>query len=260
MIDTHAHIYSKKFEGQTAQMIERAKEAKITQILMPNIDHESIDSMLELEQKHPDFCQAMMGLHPCHVKKNFEKELYIVEDWLSKRSFIAVGEMGLDFYWDTSFKEQQIEAFKIQAEFSIKNEIPLVIHARESMNEVIGLLQTLKTDKLKGVMHCFTGNLNQAEQLIELDFMLGIGGVVTFKNGGLDKVIPHIETKHLLLETDSPYLAPKPYRGKTNEPSYLPYIANKIAELKSQKIEDIIQQTTSNANQLFNLKCIEKTF
>ncbi|TAD99414.1 MAG: TatD family deoxyribonuclease [Bacteroidetes bacterium] len=250
-VDTHAHIYSEEFKNDIDFMLARTFEAEVNTVLMPNIDHTSIDGMLELELKYPKNCFAMMGLHPCHVKKDFEKELYLVEQWLDKRKFKAVGEMGLDLFWDKSFFEQQKEAFNIQAEFAKKHDLPLVIHAREAMSEVIALLENLQDGRLFGVLHCFGGTAEEAEKLIKLGFMLGIGGVLTYKKSGLDQVLKNIDLQHLILETDSPYLAPVPYRGKRNETSYIPIIAQKLADCQQKSIEEIAEKTTANALRLF---------
>jgi TatD DNase family protein len=250
-VDTHAHIYSEKFESDRSLMLARTFEAEVSKILMPNIDSESIEGMFDLEQKYSQQCLSMMGLHPCSVNQDFEKELQIVEGWLAKRKFVAVGEMGIDLYWDKTFLEQQKEAFRIQAAWAKKYQLPLVIHAREAMKEVIGLLEELTDDSLVGVLHCFTGTLEEAKTLISMNFKLGIGGVVTYKNGGLAPILKEISLKHLLLETDSPYLAPVPHRGKRNETSYIPIIAQKIAEIKGIDIEEVARQTTTNAQELF---------
>jgi TatD DNase family protein len=252
-IDTHAHIYSEQFQSDREKMLGRTFEANVTQILMPNVDSSSIEGMLALEQRYPKQCFPMMGLHPCSVDKDFEKELLVVEEWLSKRRFIAVGEMGIDLYWDKTFFEQQKEAFRIQANWAKSYQIPLVIHSREAIKEVILLLEELADERLFGVLHCFTGTVEEAKQLIALNFKLGIGGVVTYKNGGLEPVIKEIDLTHLVLETDSPYLAPIPHRGKRNETSYIPIIAQKIADIRNTTLDMVAQQTTENAIQLFQL-------
>jgi TatD DNase family protein len=208
--------------------------------------------MMEVEHRHPTQCFSMMGLHPCSVKKDFESELYKVEEWLAKRRFAAVGEMGTDLYWDKTFWEQQQEAFKIQVGWAKKYKLPIVIHCRESIDQTIELLEPLLDGKLTGIFHCFSGNLEQAKKIISMGFYLGIGGVVTFKNGGLDKIIPDIDLEKLVLETDSPYLSPTPYRGKRNSPLHIPHIANKIAEIKNIPLEDIKLITTRNALTLFD--------
>lgn len=250
-IDTHAHIYASQFKKDRADVLRKAFEQNVEKIYLPNIDHTSIDDMMEVEAQYPDHCFAMMGLHPCSVKQDFEKELYQVETWLNQRDFVAIGEIGTDLYWDKTFFEQQAEAFKIQVEWAKKYQRPIVIHCRDSFQETIDLLTPLMTKELTGIFHCFTGTVEDAQKIIELGFLLGIGGVSTFKNGGLDKVLPEVSLDHLVLETDCPYLAPVPYRGKRNESSYIPLIANRLAEIKGIEIEEIEQKTTENAQKLF---------
>lgn len=252
--DTHAHIYSDEFRQDREDVLIRALEAGVEKIFMPNVDHTSIDGMLEFELKHPANCFSMMGLHPCSVKKDFEKELYLVEQWLGKRKFAAVGEMGTDLHWDKTFWEQQKEAFVIQVKWAKQYRLPLVIHCRESMAETIELLQPHADGILTGIFHCFSGNAEQAKKIIEMGFYLGIGGVVTFKNGGLDTVLPELSLENLVLETDSPYLAPVPHRGKRNEPSYIPLIAEKIMELMKVTNEELQMITTANAARIFGVK------
>lgn len=250
-IDTHAHIYSEEFKADREAMLQRSEHAGIGKIYMPNVDHTSIDGMMEVEMKNPQQYIAMMGLHPCSVKKDFEKELYLVEEWLGKRKFVAVGEIGTDLHWDKTFWNEQQEAFKIQVNWAKKYQLPIVIHCRESMNETIELLEPLLDGKLTGVFHCFTGDAEQAKKITSIGFYLGLGGVVTFKNSGLDKVIPELKLDHVVLETDSPYLAPVPNRGKRNEPSFIPVIAQRIADLKEMPLEEIKTITTRNAARLF---------
>jgi TatD DNase family protein len=252
-IDTHAHIYSDKFDSDRAKMLERTFGSGVTQICMPNVDSESIEGMLALEEQYPNHCLAMMGLHPCSVNQDFEKELKIAEDWFAKRNFIAVGEMGIDLYWDKTFIAQQKEAFRIQASWAKQKGLPLVIHSREAIREVLELLEALTDDTLFGVLHCFTGTLDDAKRLVNMNFRLGIGGVVTYKNGGLEPVLKEIGLEHIVLETDSPYLAPNPYRGKRNETSYIPIIAQKIAEIKEISINEVATQTTATAKKLFRI-------
>ena len=249
-IDTHAHIYSTEFDLDRAEMLRQC-EAHIKRIYMPNIDRTSIDAMLEVEHRYPQQCFSIMGLHPCSVKKDFETELYKVEEWLSKRKFVAVGEMGTDLHWDKTFWGQQQEAFKIQVGWAKKYRLPLVIHCRESIDETIGLLEPLLDGQLTGIFHCFSGSLEQAKKIIAMGFSLGIGGVVTFKNGGLDKILPEIDLKHIVLETDSPYLAPVPHRGKRSSPLYIPHIATKLAEVKNIPLEEVKVATNKNALTLF---------
>ena len=249
--DTHAHIYLEEFDADRADMLARAQQSGVEKIYLPNIDSTSIDRMLELEQKTKGTCFAMMGLHPCSVKKDFEKELYIVESWLSKRSFVAIGEMGTDLYWDKTYWEQQQEAFRIQANWAKQYKIPIVIHSRESLDQTIKLVEELQDGKLTGVFHCFTGTVEQAERIAKLGFYLGLGGVATFKKGGLDDVIPEMDSTKIVLETDSPYLTPVPHRGKRNEPAYIPLIAAKVAQLKNISLEELQRITSENAAVLF---------
>lgn len=251
-IDTHAHIYNEEFKADREDTIVRAKEAGLSAIYMPNVDHASIDGMLEMEAKHPDFCIPMMGLHPCSVKKDFERELYQVEAWLSKRKFAAVGEMGTDLYWDKTFWEQQKEAFHIQVRWAIQYDLPIVLHSRESIDQTIQLLEMHTSNKLRGVFHCFSGTAEQAKKITAMGFYLGLGGVSTFKKSGMDEVIPTIELENIVLETDCPYLAPVPHRGKRNEPAYIPLIAQKIVELKKITLPELAHITTANANRLFS--------
>ncbi|MCU0438241.1 MAG: TatD family hydrolase [Raineya sp.] len=250
LIDTHAHLYLKEFKNDLSDTLNRSKDAGLERIYLPNIDVKSIDSMLELELKHPE-CIATMGLHPCSVKKGFEKDLYVIEDWLKKRQFVAIGEMGTDLYWDKTHWKEQVEAFKIQAKWAKEYDLPLIIHCRDSMDETIQLIEDLQMEGLRGIFHCFGGTVEQAEKIIKLGFYLGIGGVVTFKKAGLDAVLPQIDLKHLVLETDSPYLAPVPHRGGRNESSYIPIIAKSIAQIKGISIEEVAQATTQNAKNIF---------
>ncbi len=249
-IDSHAHVYAAEFDLDRDSVIESAIQSGVERIVMPNVDRTTIDAMLDAEGRYPG-CVATMGLHPCSVKKDFEKELYMVEEWLSKRQFAAVGEMGTDLYWDKTFWEQQKEAFAVQARLAIKHKLPLIIHCRETIEETIAIVERLQDGNLTGVFHCFTGNTEQAESVVKLNFMVGIGGVSTFKNGGLDAVLPSIPLEHILLETDSPYLAPVPHRGKRNEPAYIPFIAARIAGLKNLSIEEVARRTSDNAKRLF---------
>ena len=253
LTDSHAHVYSEQFKTDRDDMLNRAYEAGVRTIVMPNIDHESIDVMLETEARFPQQCHAMMGLHPCHVTKNFEKELYEVEDWLSKRPFAAVGECGIDLYWDKTTLGWQQEALRVQIGLAKKHQLPLVLHTRDAFRETTELVEAGQDGTLRGVYHCFSGTRAEAEEAIRLGFMLGIGGVATFKNGGLDQVLPGLSLDHLLLETDCPYLAPVPYRGKRNEPAYLPFIARRVAELLGKDVEEVVEATTQNAQKLFSL-------
>lgn len=251
LIDTHSHIYLPEFETDRAQMLERAEKEGIRNIMMPAIDSSTHGAMLKLEEEYPTACLSMMGLHPCSVKENPGGELKTVRDHFEKRPFIAVGETGLDFYWDKTFIDQQYMAFHEQIEWALHYDIPVVIHSRNSIDECIKVVKEHQNGRLKGVFHCFSGNTEQAGQIIDLRFYLGIGGVVTFKNSGLDKVMEKINLDNIVLETDAPYLAPVPFRGKRNEPAYLKYVVNKLAEIKNVTTEEIISATTSNAEKLF---------
>ncbi|HEX2846258.1 MAG TPA: TatD family hydrolase [Chitinophagaceae bacterium] len=253
LIDTHAHLYSNQFNNDRPAMLQRAREAGLSKVLLPAIDSESHENMLKLEEENPGFCLAMMGLHPCSVKEDYEQELKIAEEYLAGRAFIGVGEIGLDFYWDLTFKEQQFKAFHRQVEWALHYGLPIAIHSRNANDECIQVVREHQKGSLKGVFHCFSGTVEQARQMIELGFYLGIGGVLTFKNGGLDKVIEEIHTRHLVLETDAPYLAPVPFRGKRNESSYITYVAQKLADLKQTNVQEIIDQTSQNAQNLFGL-------
>lgn len=252
IIDTHAHIYAKEFDQDRKEVLDRAKEVGVDKILMPNINSKSIDFMLQVEQDNPGYCLPMMGLHPCYVQDGFEKELYTVEDWLSKREFVAVGEIGMDFYRDTSFKEEQIEAFKVQIDLAKKYNLPIAIHARNAIKETIELLEVYGNG-LKGVFHCFSGTVEEAQRIKEIGFYLGIGGVVTFKNAGLDKVLTDIGLNKLILETDCPYLSPVPYRGKRNESSFIPYIVSRMSDILDKTTGEVEIATTQNAKELFSL-------
>ncbi|UZD24747.1 TatD family hydrolase [Algoriphagus halophytocola] len=251
-IETHAHIYSRKFDSDRDQVIQDIRDAGIERVYMPNVDVETIDSMLACEEKYPGLCIPMMGLHPCDVKEDFKEQLDVMKKWLDKRDFAAVGEIGLDLYWDKTFFEQQKEALRIQIAWAKEKQLPIVLHCRESMDETIKIVQEEHDGQLRGIFHCFTGNLDQAKQIIEMGFLLGIGGVATFKNGGLDQVIPELGIENLVLETDAPYLAPVPFRGKRNSPAYLPIIAEKIGDYLQMSKEEVALQTKQNALNLFH--------
>ena len=218
---------------------------------MPAIDSQTHEQMLALEKLNPAQCFAMMGLHPCSVKENFKNELAIVKKYLSERNFKAVGEIGLDFYWDKTFVNEQIEAFQQQINLALNSDLPIVIHSRESIDQCIEVVKKMQNGKLKGVFHCFSGNIEQANEITGLGFYLGIGGVLTYKKSGLDKVLEQIDMKHIVLETDAPYLTPVPFRGKRNEPAYIKYVAEKLAEVKNISLEEVAAITTANAEILF---------
>jgi len=253
-IDTHTHLYSEEFNADRTAIIKKAINNSVTKLYLPNIDSNSIDGMLQLEKEFPDNCFAMMGLHPCSVKENYLDELIILKKWLDTRRFIAIGEIGMDLYWDKTFIIEQEIAFKNQIDWALEYNYSIVIHCRNAFDEIFTILRSYK--KLpKGIFHCFSGNVEQAQKILDLkNFKLGIGGVLTFKNSGLDKVIETISIDDIVLETDSPYLAPMPYRGKRNESSYIPLIAKKIAEVKNISIEEVENLTTNNAHFIFENK------
>lgn len=251
LIDTHAHIYSSRFDSDRDLVIEEIRNAGVERIYMPNVDVNTIQAMLDCERQYPDLCFPMMGLHPCEVKEDFEDQLTVMKEWLEKRSFAAVGEIGLDLYWDKTFFELQKKALVIQIGWAKEKHLPIVLHCRESMDETIEIISSLQDGNLKGIFHCFNGDLRQAKKIIDLGFLLGIGGVSTYKNGGLDQVIPEIGLQNLVLETDAPYLAPMPHRGKRNSPGYLPFIAEKIGDYLGVSKELVALQTKENTLNLF---------
>ena len=251
MIDTHTHLYLEEFKADIEDVLEKAAAEGVKQFYLPNVDSTSIADLLNLADQYPGRCIPMMGLHPCYVKENVAEELQLVKGWLQKRPFAAVGEIGLDYYWDTTFVPQQKEAFRQQINWALECNLPIVIHSRESMQDCIDLVGEHQNGKLRGIFHCFGGSLEEAKQIMDLGFLMGIGGVVTYKKSGLTDVLPHIPIQYLVLETDAPYLSPVPYRGKRNEPSYLKFIAEKMAELMQTTAEEIAAQTTANAQKLF---------
>ena len=253
LVDTHCHLYSEEFEVDQAAVVQRAIAAGVERFYLPGIDSTSIPAMLELEQKFPGKCFAMMGLHPCYVKENYQQELIIVKDWLAKRKFAAVGEIGLDYYWDKTFAAEQVLAFRSQIEWSIDLGLPIVIHTRSAMQETIDIVKQYVPKGLRGIFHCFSGSYETATEIIEAGFFLGIGGVLTYKNAGLVQVLSKIDLKHLVLETDAPYLSPVPFRGKRNESSYLKYVVEKLAEINNCSVETVAEQTTANAEKIFGL-------
>jgi len=250
-IDTHAHIYLDPFASDINQILNKATENGVLRIYMPNIDGSSIESMMKLEADNIEQCASMIGLHPCSVKENFEEELQIMEEWLGKRAFAGIGEVGTDLYWDKTFKEQQVEALKVQVEWARNYDLPVILHSRNSLDLTIQTIEKYQGPGITGIFHCFGGSLEQAKRIIDMGFYLGIGGVVTFKNSKLDTQLKHIPLENIVLETDSPYLAPVPYRGKRNEPSYIPIIASRLAEVYRTDIEEIAKITTNNARKIF---------
>lgn len=250
MIDTHAHIYLPEFDADREAMIQRAAAAGVAAIYLPAIDSSTHEAMLQTETRFAT-CRSMMGLHPCSVKEDYDKELAIVEQYVQQRPFVAVGEIGLDFYWDKTYTEQQYAAFHRQIELALRHNLPIVVHSRNATDECIEVVR--QYPGLRGVFHCFSGDIAQAERLVTLGFYLGIGGVVTFKNSGLDNVVEAIGLSHLVLETDAPYLSPVPYRGKRNEPAYTKLVAEKVAGVLNTGVEEIAKITTENAKKLFRM-------
>ncbi len=251
LIDTHTHLYVQQFENDRAATFERAIAAGVEKFYLPAIDSETHEAMLALEAEYPERCLAMMGLHPCSVKADYEKELKIVEDWIGKRHFCAIGEIGIDLHWDTTFFEEQKEAFIRQINWAKDLDVPIVIHSRKSTWEVIEILRAEKSAKLRGIFHCFGGTVEEAQAIIDCGFHLGIGGVLTFKKSGLDKTMEAIDLEYIVLETDSPYLAPSPYRGKRNESAYVKLVAEKLACIKKMDISEIARITSENAQKIF---------
>ncbi len=253
MIDTHAHIYATEFDNDRDDIIQRALAQGIEKILLPNINLDSIEPMLAAEALYPDLCRPMMGLHPCYVDSEVKQTLATIHSWFSKHSFIAVGEIGIDLYWDKTYQKEQHYAFTTQLNWAKELNLPVVIHTRNSIDETLALLKAEQDGSLSGVFHCFGGTIEEAKAINDLGFHLGLGGVSTFKNGGMDKVIPYLDINYLILETDCPYLAPVPHRGKRNEPSYTQLIAEKVAELRGIEVTEVDSLTTANAVRLFNL-------
>jgi TatD DNase family protein len=250
-IDTHAHLYAEEFSEDRTAIIKKAIEQSVTKFYLPNIDSTSVNGMLELEKEFPQNCFAMMGLHPCSVKQNYKEELDGVKTWLDKRKFVAIGEIGMDLYWDKTFLKEQEIAFKTQIDWALTYNYSIIIHCRNAFDEIYSILNSYQ-NLPKGIFHCFSGTIDQAEKILALKkFKLGIGGVITFKNSGLDKVLEAISIDDIVLETDAPYLAPIPYRGKRNESSYITLIAKKIAEIKNTSIEEVQRITTKNATYIF---------
>lgn len=251
--DTHTHLYSEQFNNDRDEVIKRALNLNIKRFFIPAIDSSYTASMLELEKQYPDYMFLMMGLHPTSVKDNYKEELAQVEQLLSRRKFYAVGEIGIDLYWETSTLKIQQEAFKHQIGLAKKHKLPIVIHCREAFDEIFEVLEGEKSDDLYGIFHCFTGTFEQAQKAISFNMKLGVGGVVTFKNGGIDQIINQIDLKHIVLETDSPYLAPKPFRGKRNESAYLINVVEKLALLYNVSTNKIAEITTENSKTIFGI-------
>ena len=251
--DTHTHLYSEAFDEDRPEMIRRALDQNISRFFIPAIDSSYTDAMLRLQADFPNHIFLMMGLHPTSVKENYKEELVHVETMLATRKFFAIGEIGIDLYWDKSTLQIQIEAFKHQINLAKHYKLPIVIHCREAFDEIFEVLEEVKSDDLFGIFHCFTGDLDQAKKAISYNMKLGIGGVVTFQNGGIDKILNQIDLKDIVLETDSPYLAPKPYRGKRNESSYIIKVLEKLSEIYGISADKIAEITTQNSKDIFNI-------
>ena len=254
-IDTHVHLYSADFDEDRSAVIKRAMAAGVEKFVLPNVDSHTLQPMLDLVNEYPQACFPLLGLHPCSVKEDFEQEMTIVEERLSSGQYKGVGEIGLDYYWDMTYQEQQLEALKVQLSLAKQYSLPVVLHSRDSFGDLIEVIEEYSEGgQLSGVFHCFSGTIEDAKRIKALgNFYMGIGGVVTFKNGGLDKVLPELNLEDIVLETDAPYLAPSPYRGKRNESAYLALIAAKVAEYMGRSIEEVAAFTTENAEKLFSL-------
>lgn len=253
LIDTHTHLYANQFEEDRAEMIQRAIDAGVEHFFLPNIDLDSIQGMYDLETAYPGKMHAMMGLHPCSVAADYKEALKSIKQELDRRSFVAIGEIGMDLYWDKTFRKEQEEAFLTQVEWAEELDLPIIIHSRESTQLLIDILKDYGVGRSKGIFHCFGGSYEEATQIIDLGFKLGIGGVLTYKKSGLSEVLEKIPSVHLVLETDAPYLAPVPKRGKRNESAYLEHIAQKLADIKQVPIETLSKITSENALSIFKI-------
>ena len=253
LTDTHTHLYYETDPEKLSDLMQRSLDNKVCRLFLPNVDSESIPLVFGLSERYPNHCFPMLGLHPCDVKANYKEELDSISKEIAQRKVYAIGEIGIDLYWDKSTLSIQQEAFRTQIDWAKNLGMPIVIHCREAFDEILEILNELKDDKLRGIFHCFSGTLEQAHQVIGLGFYLGIGGVLTYKNSGLDKVIQDVSLEHLVLETDSPYLTPVPFRGKPNESSYLVYIAQKLADLKQVSLHEIAEVTTQNSRMVFGV-------
>ncbi|GAC1307660.1 MAG: TatD family hydrolase [Mucilaginibacter sp.] len=253
LTDTHTHLYYETDDIKRVELIERCKENSVTRLFLPNVDTSSLPLVSSLVQSFPNMCYPMLGLHPCSVKADWQEELAVITAAVSNHKAVAIGEIGIDLYWDKTLLKEQAVAFRQQIAWAKSLKLPIVIHCRDAFNEVFEVLESEKDEHLRGIFHCFTGTLEQANKVIDLDFYLGIGGVVTYKNAGLDKIVTEIGLEHIVLETDSPYLTPVPHRGKPNESSYLLYIAQKVAELHQTDLETVANVTTENSKLAFGV-------
>tara|TARA_Y100000589_G_scaffold332268_1_gene391023 strand:+ start:5683 stop:6450 length:768 start_codon:yes stop_codon:yes gene_type:complete len=252
-IDSHTHLFSSQFDNDRHQVVQKAIEQGVEKMLLPNINSKTIEAVHQLCQDFPQHCFPMIGLHPCDIKNDYEEELKIIKSHLDKGKYVAIGEIGIDLYWDIGTLEIQKKAFRQQLKWAKEYDLPVAIHIRKSFDTIFEVLEEVNDQNLRGVFHCFTGSKEQGQKAIEMGFMLGIGGVVTFKNSGLDKVLKELPLEKLLLETDSPYLAPTPYRGQRNESSFITIVAQKLAEIYEVNLEEVAIKTTHNAKTLFNL-------
>ena len=251
--DTHTHLYSDQFSEDRDAMVQRAKDAGVSRFFIPAIDSSYTESMFDLERTYPTDVFLMMGLHPTSVKENYEEELAHVKKWIDQRNFYAIGEIGIDLYWDSSLLKQQQEAFRTQIRWAKEKKLPIVIHCRDAFDEIFEVLETEKSSDLFGIFHCFTGTFEQAKKAISYNMKLGIGGVVTFKNGKIDTFLNQIDLQHIVLETDAPYLAPTPNRGKRNESAYISLVAEKLASIYSVSLKEIVDITTQNSKDIFGV-------
>ena len=251
LVDTHCHLYLEDFKGDVKEVITRAQEEGVRRIYMPSLDSNHLKNMLDLQKTFNGTCYSMLGLHPCYVRENYREELDFIKNTIENDQFFAIGEIGLDYYWDRTFDEQQMICFREQIGLAVQYNLPIVIHSRSSMDACIQVMQDNKSKSVRGIFHCFSGNLQNANDIIECGFMLGIGGVVTYRNSGLAAVVAEVPLEHIVLETDAPYLTPVPFRGKRNESSYLKYVVAKIAEVKNISEDEVAEVTTANANRIF---------
>lgn len=254
LVDTHTHLYLKHFDKDRQKVIQNAIDKGVHYMLIPNIDSHTIEAMISICNHFPNNCFPMIGLHPTDVKLNYESELERIKDWLKKRKFIAIGEIGIDLYWDNTFILEQEYCFKQQVNLAKKYKLPLVIHSRNSMKEILAILKKIGSTELRGVFHCFSGNLYEAYETIEMGYYIGIGGGITFKNSKLIDIVKKIELENILLETDAPFLSPEPFRSTRNESAYIYHIAEKVAEIKNINIKKVAEITTQNAKELFKLQ------
>ncbi len=253
-VDTHTHLYLKEFDKDRVAIINESIEMGVSKMFFPNIDEQSISPLLKTTTQFPENCFPMIGLHPESVDKNFESKLAIIEKWLSKEKFYGIGEIGIDLYWDKTFKAEQMIAFEMQLNWAKKHQLPAIIHIRDAFDEVFSVIKKVNSPELFGIFHCFTGTYEQALHAINLGFLLGIGGIATFKKSPLPNILQKIPLSHIVLETDSPYLAPVPYRGKRNKSAYIPLIGRKVAEITGRSVQEVAEITTANALKIFERK------